>query len=55
METLALIILVLIAINLFTPGTIYKVKPVIDFKSPKLYISLVNFVLVIILAVLTIL
>jgi len=55
MGTLALIILVLIAINTLTPGSIYKSKPDINYESPKLYIAGINFILVVILATLTIL
>ncbi len=54
MLTIAILILVFTITNLITPGSVYKNKPELNWESPKLYISLANFVLVMALVLLTI-
>ena len=42
MQLLAIIILVLFVVQTFTPGSMFKTKPVIDFESPKFWMSIAN-------------
>lgn len=46
MLTIAILILVFNITNILTPGSVYKNKPEVDWESPKLYLSLANFCLV---------
>ncbi len=52
MQLLAIVILVLFVVNTFYPGSMFKEKPIIDTESPKFWISIVNTVLYLTLAVL---